>query len=90
MTNDIVARLRVWSDWLDERCPDTEVRNDLRAAADEIERLRKNGCARDQRTTQFCTEAVALQREVDRLRGELKAWQDAHRAHPDEFGGNPE
>lgn len=40
MTDDIVARLRVWSDWLDERCPDTEVRNDLRAAADEIELLR--------------------------------------------------
>ena len=41
MTDDIVARLRVWSDWLNERCPDTEVRNDLRAAADEIERLRE-------------------------------------------------
>lgn len=39
MTDDIVARLRVWSDWLNERCPDTEVRNDLRAAAAEIERL---------------------------------------------------
>lgn len=41
MTDDIVARLRVWSDWLNERCPDTEVRNDLREAADEIERLRE-------------------------------------------------
>lgn len=40
MTDDIVARLRVWSDWLNERCPDTEVRNDVREAADEIERLR--------------------------------------------------
>lgn len=40
MTDDIVKRLRVWSDWLDERCPDTEVRNDLREAADEIELLR--------------------------------------------------
>jgi hypothetical protein len=28
--------------------------------------------------------------EIVRLRAELKAWQDAHRAHPDEFGGNPE
>ena len=42
MPDDIVARLRVWSDWLDERCPDTEVRNDLRAAADEIERLHRD------------------------------------------------
>ena len=41
MTDDIVARLRVWSDWLNERCPDTEVRNDLRAAAAEMERLRE-------------------------------------------------
>lgn len=40
MSYDIVARLRVWSTWLDERCPDTEVRNDIRDAADEIERLR--------------------------------------------------
>jgi len=40
MTDDIVTRLRVWSTWLDERCPDTDVRNDLREAADEIERLR--------------------------------------------------
>ncbi|MEY3141802.1 MAG: hypothetical protein RLY21_295 [Planctomycetota bacterium] len=28
--------------------------------------------------------------EIERLRKELRAWQDAHRAHPDEFGGNPE
>jgi len=40
MESDIVARLRVWSTWLDERVPDTEVGNDLREAADEIERLR--------------------------------------------------
>lgn len=40
MTDDIVARLRVWADWLNERCPDTAVRNDLREAAVEIERLR--------------------------------------------------
>ena len=35
---------------------------------DEIERLRAGGCARDQRTTQFCAEAVTLQREVEMLR----------------------
>ena len=38
------------------------------AAADEIERLRAGGCARDQKTTQFCAEAVTLQREVEMLR----------------------
>ena len=40
MTADIVARLRLWADWLDDRCPDTAVMSDLREAVDEIERLR--------------------------------------------------
>lgn len=61
MTNDIVARLR-----------DIEggygFRAICREAADEIERLRAGGCARDQKTTQFCAEAVTLQREVEMLR----------------------
>lgn len=68
MSDDIVARLRVWSVWLDERVRDTDAPNDLREAADEIERLRKGGCARDQTTTQFCAEAVRLQRELDELK----------------------
>jgi hypothetical protein len=33
----------------------------------EIARLKAGGCARDQRTTQFCAEAVALQERVRRL-----------------------
>ena len=33
-------------------------------AADEIERLRAGGCARDQRTTQYCAEASRLQAEL--------------------------
>ncbi len=45
-------------------------RDDARA---EVERLKAGGCARDQRTTQFCAEAVALQRENERLRAELAA-----------------
>jgi chromosome segregation ATPase len=43
----------------------------------EVERLRAGGCARDQRTTQYCAEAVALQREVERLRRELGQVSDA-------------
>jgi hypothetical protein len=43
----------------------------LHAAADEIERLRRNtGCARNQRSTQFCAEALDAQREVARLTAE--------------------
>ena len=40
MTHDIVVRVIAWSTWLDDRCPDTDVGNDLREAVDEIERLR--------------------------------------------------
>jgi hypothetical protein len=42
----------------------------MQKAADEIERLRAGGCARDQRTTQFCTEAVALEDRLRELSGE--------------------
>lgn len=38
----------------------------------EIELLRAGGCARDQRATQYCAEAVALQSEVERLLAELE------------------
>jgi hypothetical protein len=41
-------------------------------AADEIERLRRNtGCARNQRSTQFCAEALDAQRDVETLKAEL-------------------
>ena len=33
----------------------------------EVARLKSGGCARDQRTTQFCAEAVELQERVKRL-----------------------
>ena len=41
-------------------------------AADEINRLRAGGCARDQGLTQHCAEAETLAREVDRLRAVLQ------------------
>ena len=47
--------------------------DDLMDAAAEINRLRAGGCARDQGTTQFCAEAVALQKENERLREALFA-----------------
>lgn len=39
MNNDIVARLRVFCNWFDAGSYDN-IRNDIRQAADEIERLR--------------------------------------------------
>jgi hypothetical protein len=56
-------------------------RRALAFATAEIERLRAGGCARDQKTTQYCGEAVALQAEVNRLRArvaELEAHADWH------------
>lgn len=44
-------------------------------AADEIERLRRGGCARDQTTTQFCAEANRLAIENERLRAALREIQ---------------
>lgn len=44
----------------------------LRAAADEIARLRAGGCARDQGLTQYCAEAAALAEENERLRAALE------------------
>jgi cell division septum initiation protein DivIVA len=78
---DITERLRAWSYFIDEVSPD------LREGADEIdrlraevERLRRNtGCARDQRATQFCHEALDAQRDVETLRAELVK-------NADEFG----
>jgi hypothetical protein len=64
MSDDIVTRLR------------TQYVGNYNAllwdeAADEIERLRRNtGCARNQRLTQFCAEALDAQREVARLTAE--------------------
>jgi len=72
MSDDIVTRLRVL---LSKCCTAPAMgvwSRDLRDAADEIERLRRNtGCARNQSSTQFCAEAVDGQRDVETLKAEL-------------------
>lgn len=60
MERDIIERLREMSGPI--------VPNLVTEVADEIERLRRGGCARDQRTTQYCAEAVRLQAERDEAR----------------------
>lgn len=51
--------------------------NIVQEMADEIERLRRNtGCARNQRSTQFCAEAVDAQREVERIRADREKCHD--------------
>ncbi len=44
-----------------------EVATERDDALAEVARLKAGGCARDQRTTQWCAEAVALQERVKRL-----------------------
>jgi hypothetical protein len=64
MSDDIVTRLRQLALAMSEaRFPALEAT--AIQAADEIERLRNGGCARDQRTTQYCAEAGRLQQERD-------------------------
>lgn len=67
MESDIVARLRE-EGFITHMARLPRESKILHAAADEIERLRAGGCARDQQTTQFCAEAVTLQREIEMLR----------------------
>lgn len=86
--SDIVARLRVWCNWHDAGFYD-EIRNEIRQAIDEIERLRAEverlragGCARGQTTTQFCAEAERLRNELAARCGDGGA--GAHTAGPTE------
>jgi hypothetical protein len=73
--SETVAFLRTFNRWrrgdetLEQPSP-REVGWAIDAACDEIERLQAGGCARDQRTTQFCAEAVSAIQERDELRRE--------------------
>jgi len=76
--NDLVLRNKMWqcgvqfsdSGWRTKDCYKRElaaVTKERDKALSEVVRLKSGGCARDQRTTQFCAEAVALQGRVERL-----------------------
>jgi hypothetical protein len=47
-------------------------------AANEIDRLQSGGCARDQKTTQYCGEAVALQAKLDKMHLRMVAQENAY------------
>ena len=59
MKSDIVALLRVWSRWLDERVPDSAVGDDLREAANEIEWTRAE---RDEARRLYCAAVEEMER----------------------------
>ena len=77
MEDDIVKTLRDWADSAYEQGVENMITG-LWDAANEIEKLRAEvdrlkrsiGCARDQRSTQFCAEALDAQREAKELRKE--------------------
>ena len=49
----------------------------LKSDMAELARLRAGGCARDQRTTQFCAEAVELERELEAWKAYAKRLEEA-------------
>ena len=91
--SDIVDRLRDFADLFEVQHAPGNLVLHMRAAADEIERLRAGGCARDQGTTQYCAEAAKKDAEIAsllnvladtrtenmRLRAALIVWQNAYK-----------
>ena len=57
------------------QCNPELVSADLTALRARVAELEAGGCARDQGTTQYCAEAVALQKRVAELEGTLKCAQ---------------
>lgn len=70
--SDIVERLRGTADAFELAQAPHHLALYMRVAADEIERLRAGGCARDQTTTKYCGEAAQMATEIERLRAALK------------------
>jgi len=69
--SDIVERLRGTADAFELAQAPHHLALYMRVAADEIERLRAGGCARDQTTTKYCGEAAQMATEIERLRAAL-------------------
>ena len=65
--SDIVERLRGLADLFEAGDAPRHLVLHMRAGADEIERLRAGGCARDQGTTQYCAEAAKKDAEIASL-----------------------
>lgn len=61
-TERLTVEAAPWTRW------SRHAQADVAALLAEVERLRAGGCARDQGTTQYCAEAVAMGAEVARLR----------------------
>lgn len=75
MTDDnIVERLRLYG-WRLNASGITVQGLLMHEAADEIERLRAGGCARNQTTTQFCAEAEQLRDRCNRLLHQLQEFE---------------
>jgi len=65
--SDVMERLRSLADLFEAADAPRHLVLHVRAGADEIERLRAGGCARDQGTTQYCAEAAQKDAEIASL-----------------------
>lgn len=65
--SDIAERLRGLADLFEAGDAPRHLVLHMRAGADEIERLRAGGCARDQGTTQYCAEVAMKDAEIASL-----------------------
>lgn len=75
--NDTVQRLRDTADAFELAQAPHHVVLQMRAAADEIERLRAGGCARDQKTTQYCVEAAHKAAYIAKMDTKIERWRMA-------------
>jgi chromosome segregation ATPase len=72
MTDDIVARLRMYANAFIDDGWATVVRSDLNNAADEIERLRRDYSAAEKDHCDYVKKYNNAKVEIERLRKELK------------------
>ena len=72
--SDTVERLR---DWVDNPVGRNPAKAPCAEAAAEIERLRAGGCARNQRTTQWCAEASGANVRALRAEAQVAALREA-------------
>jgi len=78
ITTEEVERLTEW--WPSGATVLRSLAAERDALMAEVARLKAGGCTRDQNTTQFCAEAVALQAENARLREALGDMKPARAA----------
>ena len=71
----IVDSLREMADLFEAQQAPHNLVLHLRTGADEIDRLRAGGCARDQGLTQYCAEAAEKDARMHRMMFKMERWR---------------